>query len=276
MNESLMMALGQSGAFAAISLAAIGSALGTGAAGCAAVGAWKKCYAQNKPAPFQLVVFAGAPLSQTIYGMIIMFLALLYFQVPEQWPFYLILGVVAGIAMGTSAWMQGKAAAGSCDAFADTEKGFTNDLMALGIIETVAIFVMAFGIVIILMAGSISTPFGIKAATAGDKAAPAIVAKQTSKTLAKFAEPLKSDTELIIDAEGDIAISVFPCDKDGNVANATAPVAAVKMTNGANKIAISSIKTKEKQSLQDGTYIFDIKAGKKSDKVFVQLGAAAK
>ncbi len=139
------------GAFAAISLAALGSALGTGAAGSAAVGAWKKCYAQNKPAPFQLAVFAGAPLSQTIYGMIIMFLALKSFQDPNQWPFYLIIGTISGIAMGASAWMQGKAAAGSCDALADTGKGFTNYLMALGIIETVAIFVMAFGIVIMAM-----------------------------------------------------------------------------------------------------------------------------
>ena len=153
MNDTVMTALGQSGAFAAISLAALGSALGTGAAGSAAIGAWKKCYAQNKPAPFQLAVFAGAPLSQTIYGMIIMFLSLVFFKDPNQWPFYLILGVVAGIAMGASAWMQGKAAAGACDAFADTGKGFTNYLMALGIIETVAIFVMAFGIVIMAMAG---------------------------------------------------------------------------------------------------------------------------
>ena len=55
--------------------------------------------------------------------------------------------------MGVSAWMQGKAAAGSCDAFAETEKGFTNYLMALGIIETVAIFIMAFAIVIMAMRG---------------------------------------------------------------------------------------------------------------------------
>ncbi len=153
MNDSVMMALGNAGAFSAISFAALGSAFGTGAAGAAAVGAWKKCYAQNKPAPFQLVVFAGAPLSQTIYGMIIMFLSMVMFKQPEQWPFFLILGVVGGMAMGASAWMQGKAAAGACDAFADTGKGFVNFLMVLGVIETVAIFVMAFGIVIMAMFG---------------------------------------------------------------------------------------------------------------------------
>ena len=61
---------------------------------------------------------------------------------------------VGGIAMGLSAWFQGKAGAGACDAFAETGKGFTNYLMALGIIETVAIFVMAFAIVLLVSVGA--------------------------------------------------------------------------------------------------------------------------
>jgi len=150
MDPITQQALTQAGAFAAIGLSAVGSALGCGAAGAAAVGAWKKCYAQDRPAPFQLAVFAGAPLSQTIYGMILMFLIAGKAEGhPASWPLFLILGIVGGIAMGASAWMQGKAAAGSCDAFAETGQGFTNYLMALGIIETVAIFVMAFGVVLL-------------------------------------------------------------------------------------------------------------------------------
>jgi V/A-type H+-transporting ATPase subunit K len=154
MEAATMQALTQAGAFSAIGFAAVGSALGTGAAGSAAVGAWKKCYAQGKPAPFQLAVFAGAPLSQTIYGMILMFLiAGKTASAANAWPVTLIMGIVAGIAMGASAWMQGKAGAGACDAFAETGEGFTNYLMALGIIETVAIFVMAFGIVLLVQVG---------------------------------------------------------------------------------------------------------------------------
>ena len=38
----------------------------------AAIGAWKKNYSQNKPAAFMLLAFVGAPLTQTIYGMIVM------------------------------------------------------------------------------------------------------------------------------------------------------------------------------------------------------------
>ena len=154
MEAVTMEALTQAGAFCAIGLAAVGSGLGCGAAGAAAVGAWKKCYAQERPAPFQLAVFAGAPLSQTIYGVILMFLiSAKSTAAADNWPAFLIMGLIAGLGMGVSAWMQGRAGAGACDAFAETGKGFTNYLMALGIIETVAIFVMAFGIVLLASIG---------------------------------------------------------------------------------------------------------------------------
>jgi V/A-type H+-transporting ATPase subunit K len=53
-------------------------------------------------------------------------------------------GVFGGLAIGMSAWMQGKIAASASDAMAETGQGLTNYLMALGIIESVAIFVMVF------------------------------------------------------------------------------------------------------------------------------------
>ena len=64
--------MGLMGIAAAFALAAAGSAIGIGKAGMSAIGAWKKCYAQNKPAPFLLLTFVGAPFTQTIYGMILM------------------------------------------------------------------------------------------------------------------------------------------------------------------------------------------------------------
>jgi len=136
--------LGKLGAAAALSLAAAGSALGTGAAGSAAIGAWKKCYAQSKAAPFLLVAFVGAPLSQTIYGMILMGNIVKASTTPELYPALIGAGVLGGMAMGMSAWMQGKAGAGASDALAETGQGFGNYLMALGVIETVALFVMVF------------------------------------------------------------------------------------------------------------------------------------
>ncbi len=132
------------GLAAVLAMAAVGSALGTGAAGMAAVGSWKKCFAQNKAAPFILTVFVGAPLSQTIYGMIVM--QTLVAAVAEGGQFFWSAGLLGGLAIGMSAWMQGRAGAAAADAMAETGKGFGNYIMVLGIIETVALFVMVFTI----------------------------------------------------------------------------------------------------------------------------------
>lgn len=135
------------GGAAALAFAAIGSALGTGTAGMAGIGAWKKCYLQGKPAPFILLVFIGAPLSQTIYGLLLLLsfnkMALLD-SATAMWPAVLGAGIIGGIAMGMSAWYQGKVGASGSDALAETGEGFGNYLTSLGIVETVALFVMIF------------------------------------------------------------------------------------------------------------------------------------
>lgn len=127
-----------------LALAAVGSALGTGVAGMAAIGAWKKVFLQNKAVPFILIAFVGAPLTQTIYGMILRNAIRDANLPPESYLYQMILGCVAGIAIGFSAWMQGKAGARAADALAETGKGFGNYIMVLGVIETVALFVMVF------------------------------------------------------------------------------------------------------------------------------------
>jgi V/A-type H+-transporting ATPase subunit K len=145
MEPELMTALGKLGAGAALALGATGSALGTGIAAQAAVGAWKKAFAQGKSAPFILVAFVGAPLSQTIYGMILMNnLIAAAKATPGNWPAMLGAGLLGGIAIGASAWLQGATGAAAADAQGETGKGFGNYLMALGIVETVALFVMVF------------------------------------------------------------------------------------------------------------------------------------
>lgn len=145
MEAEVMVGLGRLGAAASVAMAAVGSALGAGTAGMAAVGAWKKCFAQSKAAPFILVTFVGAPLSQTIYGMILMNNILKAAAAnPAHFWGMIGTGLLGGIAMGVSAWFQGKVGAGAADAMAETGKGFGNYLMALGIVETVALFVMVF------------------------------------------------------------------------------------------------------------------------------------
>lgn len=129
------------GAGAVLALAAAGSAMGAGEAGMAAIGAWKKAFAQNKTASFILIAFVGAPLTQTIYGMILMNKMM---DMVNKGSYMLGVGIFCGFAMGISAWMQGKAGAAASDAMGETGKGFGNYIIVLGIIETVALFVMAF------------------------------------------------------------------------------------------------------------------------------------
>lgn len=145
MTPELMETLGKFGAAAAMGMAAAGSALGTGIAGSSAIGVWKRCYAQDKTAPFILMTFVGAPLSQTIYGMILMGnLVQAASADPANWAAMIGAGLLGGMAMGFSAWFQGVAGAAAADAQGETGKGFGNYLMVLGVVETVALFVMVF------------------------------------------------------------------------------------------------------------------------------------
>ncbi|MPM71841.1 hypothetical protein SDC9_118812 [bioreactor metagenome] len=154
-NPELSYSLAMCGGYAAVALAAVGSSVGAGIAGQAAIAAWKRCYAQNKPAPFLLVALTGTPLSQTIYGMILMMLiknniaAALAANTPIYPLFYMTLGIWAGVGLMLSSIYQGKVAGAGCDAFGETGKGFTNYLTIAGVIETVALFVLVFGIMVL-------------------------------------------------------------------------------------------------------------------------------
>jgi V/A-type H+-transporting ATPase subunit K len=134
------------GIAAVFGLSALGSGIGAEIAGQAAVGAWKRNYLENKPASFLLIIFAGAPLTQTIYGFIVMSSMM---NSPKEAMFKLALGVLSGAAIGYSAVAQGKCSASSCDAFGETGKGFAADLIVVGLCETVAIFVLAFSLAVL-------------------------------------------------------------------------------------------------------------------------------
>ena len=148
MDAATIEALGKAGGAAALGLAAVGSSIGAGLAGASAIGAWKKCYAQSKAAPFILITFIGAPLSQTIYGMILMGWMVEVAKNAElaatNWATMLIGGIFGGLGIGVSAGFQGDAGAAGADALAETGQGFGNYLMTLGVIETVALFVLVF------------------------------------------------------------------------------------------------------------------------------------
>ena len=139
------MNLGLLGASLVLGIAAIGSAIGIGIAGQASIGAWKKCYMGNKNAPFILTVFAGAPLTQTIYGFLLM--QQMQGATAADPAFLLGLGIASGVAMAASAIYQGKAGAAGADALAETGKGFSQYITVVGLCETVALFSLVFSMV---------------------------------------------------------------------------------------------------------------------------------
>lgn len=141
------MNFGMIGAGLVMGISAIGSAIGIGIAGQGAIGAWKRCFMANKPAPFILTVFAGAPLTQTIYGFLLMQSMASSSKINDNPLFFLGLGIACGLGMMFSAIAQGKAGAAGSDALGETGKGFSNYIMVVGLCETVALFTMVFGMI---------------------------------------------------------------------------------------------------------------------------------
>ncbi|MDR1839832.1 MAG: V-type ATP synthase subunit K, partial [Treponema sp.] len=99
-----MLNLGLLGAGLVMGISTVGSGLGIGIAGQATIGAWKKCYIANKQAPMMLLAFAGAPLTQTFYGFILMGqMKDAAFANPESAWLYIGYGLASGLAIAFSA-----------------------------------------------------------------------------------------------------------------------------------------------------------------------------
>jgi V/A-type H+-transporting ATPase subunit K len=93
-----------------------------------------------------LVIFTAAPLTQTVYGMVVMRQLM---AIVNKGLYLWGIGIFAGLAIGLSALWQGKAAAVACDAMGETGKGFGNYLVVIGMTETVALFVMSFTLMLL-------------------------------------------------------------------------------------------------------------------------------
>ena len=137
------------GMAAALGLSASGSAFGAGFAGMASVGAWKKCYASGKPAPFIMIAFSGAPLTQTIYGFLLMNFSKSAVEAGAEPGLAFGVGIFGGLAIGLSGLFQGKCAAAAADALGATGKGTANYFIVVGIVETVALFTLVFSLLLL-------------------------------------------------------------------------------------------------------------------------------
>ena len=127
----------------ALALPLFGSAFGATAAAMATLGAWKKCYQEERTPPFMLIAFVGAPLSQIIYGMILMN-AIKGAMETTPATTLLAVGLLGGLAISASAALQGKVGAAAADAMGETGQGFGIFIMVVGIIETVALLGLVF------------------------------------------------------------------------------------------------------------------------------------
>ena len=137
------------GMAAALGLSAAGSAFGAGFAGMASVGAWKMCYASGKAAPFIMIAFSGAPLTQTIYGFLLMNFIKSAVTGGADAGLALGVGLFGGLAIGLSGLFQGKCAAAAADALGATGKGTANYFIVIGIVETVALFTLVFSLLLL-------------------------------------------------------------------------------------------------------------------------------
>lgn len=131
----------------ALGIAGIGSAIGTGYAAMGAVGMWKTYLSkEGKKLPAGALALVGLPLSQVIYGMIFMNKLIEANLDPSSYGHQMILSLFVGVAMATSAIMQGKTGAKACSNLVEDPKaGFGMYIAAMGIIETVALLAMVFG-----------------------------------------------------------------------------------------------------------------------------------
>lgn len=146
--------LGQLGFALPLGMGAIGSALGIGAAGRAAAGAWAKEARQGKGLNFKYIVLSGMPLSQTIYGFVLMIALLMAKQGDSALariydPAFLAanagaifsIGLACGLGELFSAWMQGAVGAAGIRAMSEGEgKPFIFSIIVMGIAETVGLF----------------------------------------------------------------------------------------------------------------------------------------
>ena len=130
----------------ALGLAGLGSAVGIGYAALGAMGLWKQSIKEGKKLPALALAMVGMPLSQLIYGFIFMNTMIGANLPAEAYMDQMIFSFFIGLAIAASAIMQGKAGAAACSNLAvDDKQGAGMYIAAMGVIETVALLAMVFG-----------------------------------------------------------------------------------------------------------------------------------
>ena len=133
-----------------VGLGGIGSCLGIVSAGTAAAGAWASEGKEGKPLSSTYTILVAMPLSQTFYAMIMMFAMFKTVGMPENSLVLLGVAVGCGLVELFSAFFQGRIGAAGIRCLNENGgKGFGNIILAMGLIESVGLFAMVFGYLIL-------------------------------------------------------------------------------------------------------------------------------
>ena len=142
-----MEGLALAGAACCLGLASIGSSIGCYVAGATSHGAMAKVDEGHG----KFIGMSAAPSSQTIYGIVLMFVLLGKISeglAPGQGLSVFGIGLFCGAAMMVSAILQGRVASTGIQASTKKPEIFGKCFAAVGIVESLALFAMVGGLII--------------------------------------------------------------------------------------------------------------------------------
>jgi V/A-type H+-transporting ATPase subunit K len=141
--ESLILTLGWIGIYAPLALGSIGSMVGCTRAGMAACGAMLEV----ERGFGRFVGIAAMPSSQTIYGIVLMFLLKREVTVANS-PGIFAIGFLVGLALMLSSFAQGTAVAAAINTSKSKPEVFGISLAPAALVEGFAVFAFVFALVL--------------------------------------------------------------------------------------------------------------------------------
>ncbi len=150
MEATTMLALGKLSLGLIMGFGGLGSSLGVLAAGSAAAGGWAKEGKEGKPLSGTFAGIVGMPVSQTLYCLLLYIMMSPYASVEANGPILFGIALGVGFCQFISAYAQGKIGGAGIRCLAENGgNGFGYIVMAMGIAESIALFALVTGILIL-------------------------------------------------------------------------------------------------------------------------------
>jgi len=162
--EDFMLILGKMALGLIMGFGGLGSSLGVLAAGNAAAGGWAKEGKEGRPLSGKFTGLVGMPVSQTLYCLILYIMMVEYASVAANGPVLFGIAIGVGMCQFVSAYAQGNIGGAGVRCLVENGgKGFGNIVVAMGIAESIALFALVTGILIL------NSPVMVKIAEAAVK-----------------------------------------------------------------------------------------------------------